>query len=43
MFPGMALEKIKLKHPSPKSRTATKTGKTTCGFPEFRVRLGKIG
>jgi hypothetical protein len=32
----MALEKIKLKHPSPKSRTATKKDKT-CGFPETIV------
>jgi hypothetical protein len=38
----MALEKIKLKHPLPKSRTVTKTGKT-CDLPEFRVMLGKIG
>ncbi len=34
---AMALEKTKLKHPSLKSRTATKTGKT-CGFPEYRVQ-----
>jgi hypothetical protein len=38
----MGLENTKVMHPSPKSKAATKTGKT-CGFPEFRVRLGKIG
>jgi double-stranded RNA-binding protein Staufen len=37
---AMALEKTKLKHPSPKSRTTTKTGKT-CRLPEYRVQISK--